>query len=198
MVTAAIGASDLPRARSLVEAPLATRAPLEVLHRVGDVDRLRRDRGLLQGTPQQGARRPDERLPLTVLAVSGLLTDEHQPGARPDPRRRRFGSRPSRDCTHGSPAPLCSGLGESVCRAGSLRRWRSSSETRAQHLLALLGSLAARLLCSPEEFRELGVSLALGVLDVGLEPQNVAQTLLREPDHVVVLVLGAGDLSGLL
>jgi hypothetical protein len=38
---------------------------------------------------------------------------------------------------------------------------------------------------------------ALGVLDVGLEPEGVAQARLREPDDVVVLVLGAGDVAGL-
>src|SRR5205807_7666151 len=34
-------------------------------------------------------------------------------------------------------------------------------------------------------------------LDVDLEPQRVAERLLREPDQVVVLVLGAGDVAGL-
>jgi hypothetical protein len=60
-------------------------------------------------------------------------------------------------------------------------------------LLALVGAL----LRAPEELREIGVAVALGVLGVLLEAQRVAQALLREPDDVVVLVLGAGDLPGL-
>src|SRR4051794_2751297 len=74
----------------------------------------------------------------------------------------------------------------------------SAVEPLGQHLLALLGSLAAGLLGAPEELGELGVVLALGVLDVGVQSQDVAQGLLGEPDDVVVLVLGAGDLAGLL
>jgi hypothetical protein len=49
-----------------------------------------------------------------------------------------------------------------------------------------------------EEVRELRVAVTLRVLRVLLEAQSVAQTLLGEPDDVVVLVLGAGDLPGLL
>src|SRR4051812_23064249 len=65
-------------------------------------------------------------------------------------------------------------------------------------VLALLAALAALCLGAAEEVRELGVPVAFGVLDVGLEPQRVAQALLCEPDQVVVLVLRAGDLAGLL
>src|SRR5215207_10695790 len=79
--------------------------------------------------------------------------------------------------------------------------WRGSGrlagQTLAEQVLALLGALAARLLGALEEVRQLGVALALGVLLVGLEAQHVGQALLREPDDVVVLVLGAGDLTGL-
>src|ERR671914_2511878 len=73
----------------------------------------------------------------------------------------------------------------------------SAGEALAQHLLALLGSLAALALRAPEEIGELVVAVALRVLGVGLEPQDVRQALLGEPDDVVVLVLRAGDLAGL-
>jgi hypothetical protein len=62
----------------------------------------------------------------------------------------------------------------------------------------MLGTLATRLLGTPEEVGQLGVALAIGVLDVGLQSQHVAQALLGEPDHVVVLVFGASDLASLL
>src|SRR5439155_20072470 len=68
----------------------------------------------------------------------------------------------------------------------------------AQVLLALLGALAALTLRAPEEIGELAVAGSLGVLDVGLQPQRVVEALLDEPDDVVVLVLRAGDLTGLL
>jgi hypothetical protein len=52
---------------------------------------------------------------------------------------------------------------------------RSAAQPLAQQLLALLGALAALGLGLAEEGGELGVALALGVLDVGLQPQSVAQ-----------------------
>src|SRR5919106_4277051 len=73
----------------------------------------------------------------------------------------------------------------------------SAGEPLAQHVLPLLGALAARILRPPEEVGELVVAVPLGVLGVGLEPQDVREALLGEPDDVVVLVLRAGDLAGL-
>jgi hypothetical protein len=52
---------------------------------------------------------------------------------------------------------------------------RSAAQPPAQQLLALLGTLAALGLGLAEEGGELGVALAFGVLDVGLQPQGVAQ-----------------------
>src|SRR5919108_598153 len=84
------------------------------------------------------------------------------------------------------------------------RRWSMKTETfgaamsgeaLAQELLALLATLAAGTLRAAEELGELRVAGALGVLDVGLEAKRVAQRLLGEPDEVVVLVGGAGDLA---
>src|SRR5919106_4831104 len=76
---------------------------------------------------------------------------------------------------------------------------RSHARTQAggQQPLALLRALAALALCPAEELRQLVVVLPPGVLDVGLEPERVAQARLGEPDDVVVLVLGAGDVAGL-
>src|SRR5919109_4790257 len=86
----------------------------------------------------------------------------------------------------------------------ALRRWSMKTETLgapmsgkplAQELLALLPALAAGALRAAEEVGELRVAGALGVLDVGLQAQRVAQRLLGEPDEVVVLVGGAGDFA---
>src|SRR3954447_9664659 len=77
------------------------------------------------------------------------------------------------------------------------RPGRLALEAALQQLLALLGALLALVLGLAEELREIVVALALGVLDVALETQRVRQALLGEPDDVVVLVLGACDLSGL-
>src|SRR5215213_6547967 len=74
---------------------------------------------------------------------------------------------------------------------------RSAGQTLAEQFLALLGALAAGLLGALEELGEVGIAVALGVLAIRLEAQHVRQALLREPDDVVVLVLGAGDLTGL-
>jgi hypothetical protein len=46
---------------------------------------------------------------------------------------------------------------------------------------ALVGALAALPLRPAEEFGELPGSMALGVLGVDLEPQDIAQALLEEP-----------------
>src|SRR5687767_9359759 len=72
-----------------------------------------------------------------------------------------------------------------------------SGKALRQQLLALLGALAAGALGAAEELGEIAVAVALCVLDVGLEPENVAQALLGEPDDVVVLVLGSRELSRL-
>src|ERR671911_1701845 len=83
----------------------------------------------------------------------------------------------------------------SGCR--SLGQLGSAAETAREQLLALLSALAALTLGSAEELGELGISVALGILDVPLEAEGVAQARLGEPDDVVVLVLGARDLPGL-
>src|SRR5215217_3304619 len=73
----------------------------------------------------------------------------------------------------------------------------SAAQTGLQQRLALLGALAALALRAAEELRELVVAVALRIGGVLLHPQRVAQALLREPDQVVVLVLGASDLAAL-
>src|SRR3954471_10800349 len=75
------------------------------------------------------------------------------------------------------------------------RRRGSAGQPVPEQLLALLGALAAVRLRLAEQVRDLVVPVALGVLDVGLQAQGVAQAGLGVPDEVVVLVLGAGDVA---
>src|SRR5215213_11186028 len=75
---------------------------------------------------------------------------------------------------------------------------RSAAEPGLEQLLALLSALAALCLRLAEEVREFAVAIAVSVLDVGLQPERIAQALLGEPNEVVVLVLGASYLSGFL
>src|SRR5688500_20180492 len=61
-----------------MDAALAARLPLEVLHGVGDEHLAARDAGFLERAIEHAARRPDERLPRAILLIPGLLThDEH-------------------------------------------------------------------------------------------------------------------------
>src|SRR3954452_22756020 len=66
-----------------------------------------------------------------------------------------------------------------------------------EHRLAHLGALAAVRLRLAEELGHLGVAGALGVLDVEVQAQSVAQAGLGVPDEVVVLVGRAGDVAAL-
>jgi hypothetical protein len=65
--------SDLRGVRTLMEAPLAARPPLEVLHDVANEDALPVDPGLGEGRIQQTAGRSDERSTGEILAIAGLL-----------------------------------------------------------------------------------------------------------------------------
>src|SRR5438874_4254632 len=71
---------DLAPIRLFVQAPLPRRAPLEVLHRVRDVDRVTVDSRGVEGFVQDAPRRPDERLAGDVLFVARLLADEDDLG----------------------------------------------------------------------------------------------------------------------
>jgi len=73
-------AADLPAVRLLVQAPLAPAHPAEVLDGVGHVDAAARDAGGLQALVEDAAGGSDERLALDVLAVAGLLADQHHRG----------------------------------------------------------------------------------------------------------------------
>src|SRR4051812_43123670 len=73
----------------------------------------------------------------------------------------------------------------------------SFGQPLGQHRLGLVGALLAFRLGTTEEPRELRVAVPVRILDVGLQAQCVAQALLGEPDQVVVLVLGTGDLPAL-
>jgi hypothetical protein len=71
---------DLLGLGRLVDPPLPARHPLEVLDHVRDVGVAPLDPGLVQRLVEDGAGGPDERLALPVLAIPGLLADQH--GAR--------------------------------------------------------------------------------------------------------------------
>src|SRR3954454_12232920 len=73
---------DVLRARALMDAALAALLEVEVLDRVGDVDERAVDPGLDERLVEDPARRADERMTLAVLAVAGLLADEHRLGLR--------------------------------------------------------------------------------------------------------------------
>jgi len=71
---------DLRGVRLLVDAPLAARLPLEVLHHIGDVDAAAIDARFLQRLVQEIARRPHKGPALKVFLVPRLLADEHHGG----------------------------------------------------------------------------------------------------------------------
>ena len=60
-----------------MDAALAARLELEVLHRVGDVGLLPRDAGFVEDGVEDLAGRPDEGLSGNVFLVARLLADEH-------------------------------------------------------------------------------------------------------------------------
>ena len=70
---------DLAPVRLRVDPALAARCPLEVLDDVRHVGGAAVDSSILERLIEQSAGGADERLSLTVLAVSRLLPDQHQP-----------------------------------------------------------------------------------------------------------------------
>ena len=66
----------------LVDAALAARLPLEVLHHIGDVDGRAIDPSFGERLVEQLPGRADERMTGQVFLIAGLLADEHQPRAR--------------------------------------------------------------------------------------------------------------------
>ena len=71
---------DLARAGLVVDALLPLLDELEMLDRIGDVDRRARDAGFLQRGIELLARRADDRPPGDVFLVARLLADEHDRG----------------------------------------------------------------------------------------------------------------------
>ena len=71
----------LPAIGLLVDPALAPELVAEMLDRVRDVDVLAGDAGPLEALVEHFARGADERMSLDVLAVAGLLADQHQAGA---------------------------------------------------------------------------------------------------------------------
>src|SRR5918994_501921 len=76
-----IAGANLAGTRFLVQPPASLDDnELEVLDGVGDVHLAAIDSGLLQSLIQQSSCGPNERMPLTVLLIAGLLTDQHDLG----------------------------------------------------------------------------------------------------------------------
>src|SRR6266550_875751 len=69
--------SDLRGVRLLVDALFSARLPLEVLHHIRHVNLRAVDARLVERAIEQSAGGTDERLPLQIFRVAGLLADEH-------------------------------------------------------------------------------------------------------------------------
>ena len=78
----AVTRTDLDEIRLRMQAPLAARLPLEVLHRVRDVHVFARDPRRLERRVEDPPGGTDERVPLLIFLVARLLADEHERGAR--------------------------------------------------------------------------------------------------------------------
>jgi hypothetical protein len=63
-----------------VQTEFAARYEFEMLDRIGDVDLLPVDAGLLERPVEHLARRADERLAGEIFLVAGLLADQHDRG----------------------------------------------------------------------------------------------------------------------
>src|SRR2546423_33495 len=69
---------DLARVRLLVDPAFAARLPLEVLHRVRDVNLAAIDPGFFEGAIQNLARWPDERFPREIFLIARFFAEQHQ------------------------------------------------------------------------------------------------------------------------
>jgi len=65
-----------------MQPPLAAQLPLEVLHCVGNVEMLPIHPRGLERAIEEASRGTDERQPLPVFLVAGLLADQHHPRVR--------------------------------------------------------------------------------------------------------------------
>jgi len=68
---------DLAPIRLFVEATLSCGTPLEVLHRIGDVDRVAVDASGRERIVEHSTGRPDERLAGDILVIARLFADEN-------------------------------------------------------------------------------------------------------------------------
>jgi hypothetical protein len=71
---------DVDSVRALVDAPPAAKLVVEMLDHVGDEHLGTLDPSPLETLVQHAPGRPDEGVALDVLAVAGLLADQHQAG----------------------------------------------------------------------------------------------------------------------
>ena len=128
---------DLARVGLLVDAPLAARLVLEMLHGVGDVDSRAVDAGRLERAHRapcrRGRRRGARQDPPGRPAARRPASETH----RPDLRRTRSGSRSCRDrsaCSRSPPRRAASSA-----RSGSLMRFsRETGEARLRGPLAAI------------------------------------------------------------
>src|SRR5690625_4416542 len=99
--------------------------------------------------------------------------------------------RPDRGASASPAARPAAAVAGVDCRGRS-----SAAEAGGEQSLTEFGSLAAVRLRLEEEVGHLVVARALGIGDVLLQPQRVAQAGFGVPDEVVVLVFGAGHVTG--
>ena len=83
---------------SISVALFAAGLPLEMLDRVGDVHGAAVDPGRLQRVVEDASRGPDERCPLLVLLVAGLLTHQRHDGGNGALAEDRLGGAPVEVC----------------------------------------------------------------------------------------------------
>jgi hypothetical protein len=101
-----------------VDPALAALLELEVLDRVGDVDRLALETRFGQGLVEYLAGRTDERRALAIFLISRLFADEHDP---------RGGRASAEDGLRGVTVEVAAGTARRSCpRHRVLARWRSA------------------------------------------------------------------------
>src|SRR5947207_4726265 len=83
---------------------------------------------------------------------------------------------------------------------GSTKRWvlTASGQPGPEQPLAEFGAFAAVGLRLAEKVCQLSIRGLGGVMDVGLQPDRIAQAGLHVPDKVVVLIRGTGYYVGVI
>jgi hypothetical protein len=140
-----------------------------VLHRIRQIDPAALDPGGLEGPVEDRAGRPDEGLTLDVLAVTGLLADQHQLRRAPACTEYGLGGVAAEGAAAAGPGGLAQRLEVTVPRQeflGAHRRWGPvTPNTPGQ---AGVSRRSCPGTAGPEPFR---VILAMGV--AGEEPASM-------------------------